>query len=51
MHKILALWDHAIVVVLVDTMQTGVQESRQIILQPRAQIRTSAVMSTTVHLL
>jgi hypothetical protein len=51
MHIILELWDHAIVAVRVGTTLIGVQESRQIRLQPQAQIRTSTAMSTTVHLL
>jgi hypothetical protein len=51
MHKILVLWDHAIVVVRVGTTLIGVQGSRQIRLQPQAQIRTSTAMPTTVHLL
>jgi hypothetical protein len=51
MHKILVLWDHATVVVKVGTMLIGVQGSRQIRLQPQAQIRTSTALPTTVHLL
>jgi hypothetical protein len=51
MYIILVLWDHAIVAVRVDTMLIGVQGSRQIRLQPQAQIRTSTAMPTTVHLL
>jgi hypothetical protein len=51
MHKILVLWDHAIVVVRVGTMLIGVQGIRQIRLQPQTQIRTSTAMPTTVHLL
>jgi hypothetical protein len=51
MHRTLVLWDHAIVVVRVGSMQIGVQGSRQIRLQPQAQIRTSTAMPTTVHLL
>jgi hypothetical protein len=49
--RILLLWDHAIVAVRVGTTLIGVQESRQIRLQPQAQIRTSTAMPTTVHLL
>jgi hypothetical protein len=51
MHRILMLWDHAIVAVIVGTTLIGVQGSRQIRLQPQAQIRTSTAMPTTVHLL
>jgi hypothetical protein len=51
MHRILVLWDHAIDAVRVGTMLIGVQRSRQIRLQPQAQIRTSTAMPTTVHLL
>jgi hypothetical protein len=51
MHRILVLWDHAIVAVRVDTTLIGVQENRQIRLQPQAQIRTSTAMPTTMHLL
>jgi hypothetical protein len=51
MRRILVLWDHAIVVMKVGTTLIGVQESRQIRLQPQAQIRTSTAMLTTVHLL
>jgi hypothetical protein len=51
MHRILVLWDHAIVAVRVGTALIGVQESRQIRLQPQAQIRTSTAMPTTLHLL
>jgi hypothetical protein len=51
MHRILVLCDHAIVVVRVSTTLIGVQERRQIRLQPQAQIRTSTAMPTTVHLL
>jgi hypothetical protein len=51
MHKILVLWNRAIVVVRVGTMPTGVQGSWQIRLQPQAQIRTSTTMPTIVHLL
>jgi hypothetical protein len=51
MHRILVLWDRAIVVVRVSTIKTGVQESRPIRLQLQAQIRTSTVIPTTVHLL
>jgi hypothetical protein len=51
MHKVLVLWDRASVVVRVGTMLIGVQGSRQIRLQPQAQIRTSTTMPTTMHLL
>jgi hypothetical protein len=51
MHRILMLWDHAIVVVRVGTTLIGVQGSKQIRLQPQAQIRTSTAMPITVHLL
>jgi hypothetical protein len=51
MQKILVLWDGATVVVRVGTTLIGVQGSRQIRLQPQAQIRTSTAMPTTVHLL
>jgi hypothetical protein len=51
MHKILVLWDHAIVAFRVGTMLIAVQRSRQIRLQPQAQIRMSTAMSTIVHLL
>jgi hypothetical protein len=51
MHKILVLWDHAIVAVKVGTTLIGVQGSGQIRLQPQAQIRTSTAMPTTMHLL
>jgi hypothetical protein len=51
MHKILVSWDRATVVVRVGTTLIGVQGSRQIRLQPQAQIRTSTAMPTTVHLL
>jgi hypothetical protein len=51
MRRILVLWDHAIVAVKVGTMLIGVQESRQIRLQPQVQIKTSTAMPTTVHLL
>jgi hypothetical protein len=51
MHKILVLWDRATVVVIVGTTLIGVQGSRQIRLQPQAQIRTSTAMPTTIHLL
>jgi hypothetical protein len=51
MHIILVLWDHAIVAVRVGTMLIGAQGSRQIRLQPQAQIRTSTAIPTTVHLL
>jgi hypothetical protein len=51
MHRILVLWDRAIVAVRVDTTLIGVQGSRQIRLHPKAQIRTSTTMPTTVHLL
>jgi hypothetical protein len=51
MHKILVLWDRAIVVVRVDITLIGVQGSQEIRLQPQAQIRTSTAMPTTVHLL
>jgi hypothetical protein len=51
MHKILVLGDRATVVVRVGTTLIGVQGSRQIRLQPQAQIRTSTAMPTTVHLL
>jgi hypothetical protein len=51
MHKILVLWDRASVVVRVGTTLIGVQGSQQIRLQPQAQIRTSTVMPTTMHLL
>jgi hypothetical protein len=51
MHRILVLWDHAIIAVRVGTMLIGVQGSRQIRLQPQAQIRMSTAMPTTVHLL
>jgi hypothetical protein len=51
MRRILVLWDHAIVAVRVGTMLIGVQGSRQIRLQPQAQIRTSTAMPTTLHLL
>jgi hypothetical protein len=50
MHKIVVLWDYATVVARVGTIPTGVQGSRQI-RQPQAQIRTSTIMPTTVHLL
>jgi hypothetical protein len=49
MHKILVLWDCAIVVVRVGTTLIGVQGSQQIRLQPQAQIRTSTAMPTIVH--
>jgi hypothetical protein len=51
MHRILVLWDHAIVAVRVGTTLIGVQGCRQIRLQPQLQIRTSTAMPTTVHLL
>jgi hypothetical protein len=51
MHRILMLWDHAIVAVRVGTTLIGVQGSKQIRLQPQAQIRTSTAMPITVHLL
>jgi hypothetical protein len=51
MHKILVLWDHAIVVGRLGTMLTCVQESKQIRLQPQTQIRMSTAMATIVHLL
>jgi hypothetical protein len=51
MHKILVLWDRATVVVRMGTTLIGVQGSRQIRLQPQAQIRTSIAMPTIVHLL
>jgi hypothetical protein len=51
MQRILVLWDRATVVVRVGTTLIGVQGSRQIRLQPQAQIRTSTAMPTTVHLL
>jgi hypothetical protein len=51
MHKILVSWDRATVVVRVGTTLIGVQGSRQIRLQPQAQIRISTAMPTTVHLL
>jgi hypothetical protein len=51
MHRILVLWDHAIIAVRVGTMLIGVQGSRQIRLQPQVQIRTSTSMPTTAHLL
>jgi hypothetical protein len=51
MHRILVLWDHAIVAVRVGTTLMGVQGSRQIRLQPQAQIRASTAMPTIVHLL
>jgi hypothetical protein len=51
MHKVLVLWDRAIVVVRVGTTLIGVQGSQQIRLQPQAQIRTSTAMPITVHLL
>jgi hypothetical protein len=50
-HKILVLWDCAIVVVRVGSTLIGVQGSQQIRLQPQAQIRTSTTMLTIVHLL
>jgi hypothetical protein len=51
MRRILVLRDHAIVTVRVGTTLIGVQESRQIRLQPQAQIKTSTAMPTTMHLL
>jgi hypothetical protein len=51
MHRILVLWDHAIVVVRVGTMLTSVQGCKQTRLQPRAQTITSSAMPTSVHLL
>jgi hypothetical protein len=51
MHRILVLWDHVIGAVRVGTTLIGVQGSRQIRLQPQAQIRMSTAMLTTVHLL
>jgi hypothetical protein len=51
MHKILVLWDCATVVVRVGITLIGVQGSRQIRLQPQAQISTSTAIPTTVHLL
>jgi hypothetical protein len=50
MHKILVLWDRATVVVRLGTTLIGVQGSRQIRLQPQAQIRTSTAMPITVLL-
>jgi hypothetical protein len=49
MHRILVLWDHATVVVRLDTMLIGVPGSRQIRLQLQAQIRTSTTILTTVQ--
>jgi hypothetical protein len=49
MHRILVLWDHAIVAVRVGTMLIGVQGSRQIILQHQAQVRTSTTILTIVQ--
>jgi hypothetical protein len=51
MHRILVLWDHAIVAIRVGTTLIHIQGSRQIRLQPQAQIKTSTVMPATVHLL
>jgi hypothetical protein len=51
MHKIHVLWDRATVVVRVGTTLIGVQGNRQIRLQHQAQIRTSTIMPTTMHLL
>jgi hypothetical protein len=49
MHIILVLWDHATVVVRLDTMLIGVLGSRQIRLQLQEQIRTLTAMLTTVQ--
>jgi hypothetical protein len=49
MHRILVLWDHAIVAVRVDTTLIGVQGSMQIKLQHQAQVRTSTAILTTVQ--
>jgi hypothetical protein len=51
MHIIVVLWDLAIVTVRVGTTLIGVQGSKQIRLQPQAQIRTSTALPTTMHLL
>jgi hypothetical protein len=51
MHRIVVLWDLAIVTVRVGTTLIGVQGSKQIRLQPQAQIRTSTALPTTMHLL
>jgi hypothetical protein len=48
-HRILVLWDHAIVVVRLGTMLIGVQGSRQIRLQLQAQARILIAMLTTVQ--
>jgi hypothetical protein len=49
--KVLVWWDRATVVVRMGTMPIGDQGSRQIRLQPQAQIRMSTAMSTIVQLL
>jgi hypothetical protein len=49
MCKILVWWDHAIAVIRLGTMLTGVQGSRPIRLQLWAQIRISTAMLTTVQ--
>jgi hypothetical protein len=49
MHRILVLWDHAIVMAILGTMLIGVPGSRQIRLQHQAQIRTLTAMLTIVQ--
>jgi hypothetical protein len=49
MHRILVLWDRAIVMVRLGTILIGVPGSREIRLLLQAPIRTSTAMLTTVQ--